>query len=240
MPVRSRVKTFTINGQDVSGDENETILNIAEQNDIHIPTLCKLEGLSIVGACRLCVVEVAGWNKLVPACATYIEEGMEVTTNSERLQDYRRMIVEMLFAEGNHVCAVCISNGHCTLQDLAVEMGMTYVRYPRMHPDHTVDMSHDRFLMDPNRCVLCTRCVRVCDEIEGAHTWDVQGRGYKSRLITDLAKPWGESETCTSCSKCVHVCPTGAIVEKGKSIGEMVKERKFLTYLTTMRRTNHD
>jgi bidirectional [NiFe] hydrogenase diaphorase subunit len=89
--------------------------------------------------------------------------------------------------------------------------------------------------MDHNRCILCTRCVRVCDEVEGAHTWDVMGRGANSRVITDLNQPWGTSETCTSCSKCVQVCPTGALSSKGKSVAEMVKKRDFLPYLIQTR-----
>ena len=86
-----------------------------------------------------------------------------------------------------------------------------------------------------NRCVLCTRCVRVCDEVEGAHTWDVMGRGIQASVITDLNQPWGDSETCTNCSKCVNVCPTGALFDKGKSVAEMSKRKEFLPYLTTMR-----
>ena len=102
-------------------------------------------------------------------------------------------------------------------------------------PNASVDASHERFVVDHNRCILCTRCVRVCDEIEGAHTWDVMGRGTNSRVITDLNQPWGTSDTCTSCGKCVQVCPTGALFEKGKSVAEMAKRREFLPYLTTMR-----
>ena len=89
--------------------------------------------------------------------------------------------------------------------------------------------------MDHNRCILCTRCVRVCDEVEGAHTWDIMGRGTDARVITDLAQPWGESDTCTSCGKCVSVCPTGALFEKGKAVTEMVKHRDLLPSLLTMR-----
>jgi bidirectional [NiFe] hydrogenase diaphorase subunit len=230
-----RIKTLKINDIDVSAREGETILEIARENDIFIPTLCHLEGLSIVGACRLCLVEVKGVSKLLPACATQVEEGMEVFTDSERLRHYRRMILELLFSEGNHICSVCVSNGHCDLQWLAQKIGMDHVRVPYRHPQRQIDASHNRFVLDANRCVLCTRCVRVCDEIEGAHKWDVMGRGIESRLITDLNQPWGTSETCTSCGKCVQVCPTGALFEQGKSVTEMVKQRKFLPYLTTMR-----
>lgn len=236
MVTRARIKTLKIDGKDVGGHEDETILELARENGIEIPTLCQLDGLSILGACRLCLVEVKGWSRLVPACATFVEDGMEVTTNSERLQRYRRQILELLFAEGNHVCAICVSNGNCELQDLAVELGMDHVRYPNLHPIRLVDMSHERFVADRNRCVLCARCVRVCDEIEGAHTWDIEGRGVEARIVSDLAQPWGDSQTCTWCGKCVMVCPTGALVEKGRPAGEMVKRTSFLPYLKKMRR----
>ena len=229
------VKTLTIDGKPVSAEENETILQAATDAGIKIPTLCHLDGLDDVGACRLCIIEVKGSNKLLPACATKVAEDMEVTTNSERVRKYRLMILELLFAERNHVCAVCVANRHCELQNLAAEHGMTHVRFAYQFPNVNVDASHDSFILDHNRCVLCTRCVRVCDEIEGAHTWDVMGRGANSRVITDLNEPWGESETCTSCSKCVQVCPTGALSSKGKSVAEMEKRRDFLPYLVQRR-----
>jgi bidirectional [NiFe] hydrogenase diaphorase subunit len=145
------------------------------------------------------------------------------------------MILELLFAERNHICSVCVANGHCELQSLARQQGMTHVRFAYLYPEALVDASHERFVIDHNRCILCTRCVRVCDEIEGAHTWDVMGRGTNSRVITDLNEPWGTSETCTSCGKCVQVCPTGALFEKGKAVADMAKRREFLPYLTMMR-----
>ncbi|NDJ51741.1 MAG: bidirectional hydrogenase complex protein HoxU [Chloroflexi bacterium] len=235
MGTRSKIITLKIDGRDIGAREDETILDLAKQNRIWIPRLCQLDGLSIVGACRLCMVEVVGWNKMVPACATTVQEGMEVVTNSDKLQEYRRMIIEMLFAEGNHLCAVCVSNGNCELQQLAHDLGMESVRFPHLSARDTVDMTHERFVLDHNRCILCTRCVRVCDEIEGAHTWDVLGRGVNAQLVSDLNTPWGESPTCTSCGKCVNVCPTGALVENGKPIGMMEKRREFLAYLTKMR-----
>jgi len=230
------VKTLTINGVPVSADEEESILQAATDAGIEIPTLCHLEGLGEVAACRVCLVEIAGSPKLFPACSTRIAEGMEVQTDTERLRKYRKMIVELLFAERNHVCAVCVTNGHCELQDLAGDLGVMNVRFPYKFPNVSVDASHAWFVLDHNRCVLCTRCVRVCDEIEGAHVWDVMGRGAGSRVITDLNQPWGESETCTSCGKCVNVCPTGALSVKGKAVAEMVKRRDFLPYLVRNRK----
>jgi len=134
------------------------------------------------------------------------------------------------------VCSVCVSNGHCDLQDLAMELGMTHVRYAYLYPQLEVDASHPRFAVDHNRCVLCLRCVRVCDEVEGAHTWDIMRRGIAARVITDMNQAWGTSETCTSCGKCVEVCPTGALSEKGRAVAEMKKRRTFLPYLQMMRR----
>lgn len=230
-----RVKTLTINGRDVSALENETVLQVARENEIFIPTLCEMSGLSTIGACRLCLIEIKGRPKLFPACVLPIEEGMEVITESDRINTYRRMIVELLFSERNHICSVCVSNGHCDLQTLAQRLGVTHVHYPYRYPTLFVDASHPRFAIDHNRCILCTRCVRVCDEIEGAHVWDVMGRGINSRVIIDFDEAWGASETCTGCGKCVQTCPTGAMFEKGKSAAEMAKKRQFLNYLTIMR-----
>jgi bidirectional [NiFe] hydrogenase diaphorase subunit len=232
---KARVITLTIDGREAGAREDQTVLEVARENGVFIPTLCALPGLSDPGACRLCLVEVNGINKLLPACVTPVAEGMEVTVNSERLDRIRRGILELLFAERNHVCSVCVTNGHCDLQSLALRMGITHVHFPYQYPKQPVDASHERFVVDHNRCVLCARCVRVCDEIEGAHTWDMMGRGVGCRVITDLAQPWGNSESCTGCGKCVQVCPTGALSEKGKSVAEMSKRRQFLPYLTLMR-----
>lgn len=164
-----------------------------------------------------------------------VRDDQEISTRSERLDRYRRMVLELLFAERNHVCAVCVANGHCELQALAHELGMDHVRFPYRHPELSVDASHPRFVADPNRCILCTRCVRVCGEVEGAHTWGVMGRGASSLVITDLAQPWGEAATCTSCGKCVQVCPTGALFDQGQAVGEMKKRPDFLVQLRAFR-----
>jgi bidirectional [NiFe] hydrogenase diaphorase subunit len=228
------VKTLFIDGKNVSARAGQTILEVAKENGIEIPTLCHLDGLSDVGACRICVVEVKGSPKLFPACVTSIFEGMEVTTQSERLQKHRRTILELLFTERNHICSVCVSNGHCELQTLAQEQGMTHVHLPYRNPELPVDASHERFTLDHNRCILCTRCVRVCAEIEGAHVWDVMGRGIDSMIISDLNEPWGTS-SCTRCGKCVQVCPTGALFDKSKIGSDHPKYPDFLPYLNMMR-----
>ena len=233
-PTAVDVKTLTIDGKQVSARAGQTILEVAREHDLNIPTLCHLDGLTDVGACRMCVVEIAGTPKLFPACVATVDEGMVVTTQSERLQRHRRTILELLFAERNHVCSVCVANNHCELQDLSQELGLTHIRFPYRNPKLEVDASHERFTVDHNRCILCTRCVRVCAEIEGAHVWDVMGRGIYCKVITDLNEPWGES-TCTRCGKCVQVCPTGALFDKSKVGSDHPKYPDFLPYLNMMR-----
>jgi len=230
-----RVVTFSMDGHPVTARDDQTIIEVARENKTFIPKLCSVTGLSQYGGCRMCLVEVEGTNKLLAACTTKVGEGMEVRTATPKLAEYRRMILELLFAERNHVCSVCVSNGHCELQWLAQELGIDHIRYPYVYPKLPVDASHSRFVIDHNRCILCTRCVRVCDEVEGAHTWDMMGRGAQCMVITDLAQPWGEAASCTSCGKCVQLCPTGALSEKGHSVAEMSKHRSFLPYLTLMR-----
>jgi bidirectional [NiFe] hydrogenase diaphorase subunit len=222
------VITLTINDELHSARSGQSILEACRDNDINVPTLCFLDGLSARGGCRLCLVEVAGSPKLLPACTTEALENMVVRTHTDKINRYRKMILELTFAERNHTCAVCVSNENCELQTLAADLGMDHVRYDYLDPELSMDTSHDRYGADHNRCVLCLRCVRVCDEVEGAHTWDVKGRGIDSLVITDLNQPWGESESCTECGKCVEVCPTGALFDEGSTVAEMKKEARFL------------
>ncbi len=208
------VCTLRINDHDLAVPLGTTLLQAARQAGIHIPTLCFLEGLSAVAACRLCLVELDGSDRLVAACVTAAAEGMRVHTDTPRLQEIRRTVIELLFTEGNHVCAVCVANGHCELQNLAVEVGMDHSRLPYRFPQRGVDLSHAQYGLDHNRCILCTRCVRVCDEVEGAHVWDVGWRGEHCQIISGLGEPWGDVNACTHCGKCVEVCPTGALFHK--------------------------
>lgn len=212
--------TVCIDNHMVEIASDATLLEAIHSAGMWVPTLCYLEGVTPAAACRLCMVELEGSDRPVAACVTTVQEGMRVHTNTPRLQEMRRTLIELLFTEGNHVCAVCVANGHCELQTLAVEVGMDHSRLPYRFPDRSVDLSHQQFGLDHNRCILCTRCVRVCDEVEGAHVWDVGWRGEHCQIISGLAEPWGAVDACTSCGKCVEVCPTGALFQKADTSEE--------------------
>jgi bidirectional [NiFe] hydrogenase diaphorase subunit len=226
---------LNINGDDIGAAAGQTILEVARENHIFIPTLCHVEGLSPVGSCRMCMVELKRSETLFPACRTVVQDNMEVITDSPRLRRYRKQVLSMIFSERNHVCSICVSNGHCELQEMAEKLHLDHVTFPYRYPEHDIDSTHPYFLHDPNRCILCTRCMRVCSEVEGAHVWYRDGRGIDTDMSSRNLAPWGDVSTCTKCGKCVQVCPTGALIEKGVSTAEMVKEPEFLPYLTKMR-----
>ncbi|MDP2893980.1 MAG: 2Fe-2S iron-sulfur cluster-binding protein [Sulfurimonas sp.] len=226
-----RVKTFKINGVDITGQSNQTVLEVAREHDIEIPTLCYLEGVSCVGSCRMCIVEIKGSRELIPACTAKIKEGMEVITNSPKIEVNRKMILSMLFSERSHTCSTCVANGDCELQSKSVELPLEHSQVPYLNQRFEIDASHKNFVNDPNRCILCTRCIRVCDEIEGAYAIGLAGRGLNTRIIHDMDEPWADSKSCTSCGKCVYVCPTGALYEKNVSEEDVIKKREIITEL---------
>ena len=205
-----------INGRAVKAGTGQTILEAAKAAGIEIPTLCHHAKLANIGACRMCVVEVDGQRRPVPSCTTPAEPGMVVRTDTPGLWDLRRQVTELLFSERNHICPFCTRSGHCELQNMGYRVGMTHVRYKYLHPVLPVDLSHEHIGLDHNRCILCSRCVRVCDERVGVHTLDLMRRGGDALVVADHGIPLGES-TCISCGACVDVCPTGSLFEKRTS-----------------------
>jgi formate dehydrogenase major subunit len=208
--------TLTINGKQVKGKDGDTVLDICQANGIDVPTLCHYKGLSDIGACRLCVVQIERERRPVPACTYPARDGLVIQTHNEKLEKYRRLILELLFTERNHLCAQCVASGDCELQSLAYKYQMDNARYPYSWPALPVDPVNDYLVIDHNRCILCGRCIRTCDEIVGVHTLDFGYRGWKDMVVADLNQPLGES-SCISCGACSQVCPTGAIFSKSSA-----------------------
>jgi len=208
--------TLSINGNQVKGGEGDTVLQVCEANSIHIPTLCHLKGLTDVGACRMCVVDIEKERRPVPACTYPARDGLVIQTHNAKLEKYRRQILELMFTERNHLCAQCVASGDCELQSLAYKYQMDNARYPYSWPALPVDSVNDYLIIDHNRCILCGRCIRTCDEIVGVHTLDFGYRGWKDMVVADLNQPLGTS-SCISCGACFQVCPTGAIFSKNSA-----------------------
>jgi predicted molibdopterin-dependent oxidoreductase YjgC len=210
--------SLTFDGKRCEGEPGQTLLDIARANDIYIPTLCYLKGLTPWGGCRLCIVEVEGSPKVAPACVTPAVDGARIITQSERLTRLRRATLELLFSERNHICPMCpVNKGDCGLQHQGYLHGIEHIRYRYLYPSMPVDVSGRYFGLDHNRCILCARCVRTCDDIEGVHTLDVANRGIRNQIVVEMQKTFGTSETCTECGACVANCPTGALFDKASA-----------------------
>ena len=205
---------LTIDGQSVEVPEGSTVLQAARKAGIDIPTLCDHPNLAPYGGCRLCVVEVEGARTLQTSCTLPVNNNMVVHTNTPKLQEARKTVLSLIFSERNHFCPYCqVSGGDCELQNAAYGQGMTYWPLQPNWQTFQVDASHPYFVLDNNRCILCRRCVRACDELVGNSTLGIEERGAKSCLVADYGIPLGES-TCISCGVCVQICPTGALIDQ--------------------------
>ena len=205
---------MTINGREVTGQTGMTILEVARENGIEIPTLCYLKELSPVGACRICVVEVQGQRFLQAACVTTVWEGMVVQTHSERVVRSRKTTLEMMLANHPQDCLVCDSSGSCELQDLAYDYQVEVPGWGNKGKRYQVDSDPNPFVrVDFNKCILCRRCVLACAEVQGRFVWGVAYRGFEEKIVAGADTTLIEAR-CESCGQCVAYCPTGALSDK--------------------------
>jgi len=246
--------TFTLNGNTVTFTPGQTILEAATDHDIWIPTLCHLKDTTPTGACRICVVEVAGARSLLPACATPVSPGMSVLTESQRVVEARKMVLELLLASGNHNCAapgsvkgdewtgfqlqtlktddsgaLCPAWGDCKLQDLAFHY---QVREARFKPDtefYPTELANPLIVRDFSRCILCGRCVQACNEVQVNLAINFGYRGRASRIVAGTDTALIDSD-CVFCGECIQACPVGALVEKkARNTWRPWKDKKIRT-----------
>ncbi len=211
--------TIDINNKKIEAFEGETILEALERNGMTVPTLCHMKNMFPTGACRMCVVEVEGAANLVPSCSQPVANGMNIKTHSSRVINARKTIIELLLSNHPDDCLYCERNNNCELQSLACELNVRERRISGDKNKHKIDSSSPSIVRDPAKCILCGRCVRVCEEIEGVSAIDFVGRGSKTVIETAYGKGLNVS-SCVNCGQCIMVCPTGALREK-KHYGEI-------------------
>jgi iron-only hydrogenase group A len=202
-----------VNGIDIKAKKGETVLDVLNRHGIKVPTLCHLKNMFPTGSCRMCVVEHKNSNKLITSCSSAVEEGMEIFTHSTRVTEARKVIVELLLSNHPDECLYCVRNGNCELQRLSEELCITERRILGKKNKLPLDTSSVSLIRDPAKCILCGRCIRVCDEVMGVACIDFKKRGSKAVVATAFDKGMNTS-SCVNCGQCILVCPTGALTEK--------------------------
>ena len=200
---------FTINGRALSAPKGTTILAAAEKAGIPIPHLCFLKDINEIAACRMCMVEVEGTDRLVPACNTAILEGMVIQTNSPRVRQARKTNLRLILSQHNSNCTVCVRSSNCELQRLSHDLNIHYQPYETQPERSNVDLSVP-IVREASKCIKCMRCVQVCDKIQGMHIWDVAGTGSRTTVDVSYNRRLIDTD-CTFCGQCVTHCPTGAL-----------------------------
>lgn len=225
--------TITIDGHACSASPGQTVLDVARKNGVYIPTLCYHARTGKAGKCRACLVEIEGLPALKESCGLEVRDGMGIKTNTERILEVRKMIVELHLSNCKHNCYSCESNGNCELQDMAYHCGIEEPHFPVDVPSIPLDDSSEGIIRDANKCIQCGRCIKACNNNVMNEVLDFGWRSGNTRVICDDDKPMGES-SCVQCGECVQVCPVGALTfknAKGKGpFWTLEKKKAICTY----------
>ena len=203
---------ITIDGKKISAEENITIMEAAEKNGIPIPKLCYLKGINEIAACRVCVVELEGKEKLITSCNNLVKEGMVIHTNSPKVRNHRRNTVQLLLSQHDNRCVVCPRNGNCGLQQVAYDLNILEIPF-KQEPEYQPWDKNFPLIRNSAKCIKCMRCVQVCDKIQGLGIWDVEGTGSRTTVNVAGHKTIGEAN-CALCGQCITHCPVGALSER--------------------------
>ncbi len=203
---------LTIDGKQISVKENTTIMEAADQNGITIPSLCYLKGINEIAACRVCVVELEGKERLITACNNVAEEGMVVYTNSPKVRNHRRNTVELILSQHDCLCVTCPRSGNCSLQKIANDLDILEIPFKR-ELEHQPWDKHFPLIRDSAKCIKCMRCIQVCDKVQGLNIWDLEGTGSRTTVNVAGHKTIEESD-CSLCGQCITHCPVGALHER--------------------------
>ncbi|MEE4214484.1 MAG: NADH-dependent [FeFe] hydrogenase, group A6 [Bacteroidales bacterium] len=217
-----------VNGNYIKAEAGETVLNVLNEHGIKVPTLCHLKNMFPTGSCRMCVVEHKNTNRLITSCSAPVEDGMEIYTHSPRVTEARKMITELLLSNHPDDCLYCVRNGNCELQKLSEELCINEKRIKGKKNKLPLDVSSTSIIRDPEKCILCGRCVRVCEEVMGVACIDFNRRGSSTVVSTAFNKGMNTS-SCVNCGQCIMVCPTGALTEQnhfGEIKQALVDEKK--------------
>jgi [NiFe] hydrogenase diaphorase moiety small subunit len=216
--------TVTIDGVSIRARREQMLIEAADEAGIFIPRLCHKPGLEPFGSCRVCTVMANG--RACSACTTPVADNMVVENETDKLHEYRKQIIEMLFVEGNHFCMFCEKSGNCELQALAYRMGITAPRFPFLWPQRDVDASHPDILIDHNRCILCARCARTSRDLDGKHVYGFAQRGAQKRLAVNAQARLADTNADVT-DQALDACPVGALLRKGVGYETPVGQRLY-------------
>jgi len=217
--------TFKLDGQEVPFTPGQTVLQAALAAGRHIPHLCYHPEFRPHGSCKLCTVKANGWH--ATSCTMPAKAGLEVESETAELNAERRMLVQLLFVEGNHFCPSCEKSGHCKLQAVAYDLGVVSPRFDHFFPDRPVDASHPDLLLDFNRCILCELCVRASAEVDGKQVFALAGRGMGKHLVVNSPSGLLRDSDITPADKAAQVCPVGVILPKRVGFAVPVGQRRY-------------